>query len=1072
MVKRFVCSLPVVLVSCLLFVGAASAVTPGAGFTIASVATPTNFSAGDNAGCESEKGESLGPLAKCDAYQVTVTNRGSVATREGAPITITDVLPAGLTVQQISLLYSGDPASGFDHGEEDCSMVSVRCEFPEALGPDETLRMTVRVTVNPGAAGSLTDTASVSGGGVTQASTSVQNTNGALAPPFGVNAFDLTPFASDGTTDSQAGGHPYELGTTVSLNNVLRVGPEAEPRDTSVHDVRDVIVDLPLGLVGSALSAPTCTLMQLSTSLPDEGALSGHNPHGCPATDTRVGHILTEPDRSNGQVNSQIFNVTPERGTAAELGFADITGGTHVLHVGVAPTPGGYVLRTTTSEVPQVALDEAIVNFFGNPAARDHSTNIPVAQLTNPSNCSGGPLVAAIHVDSWQNPGRRNPDGTPDFSDPNWASATTTLPPVTGCNQLQFTASIGAQPETTQADTPTGFQFELKVPQNEDPSALATPPLRKAVVTLPVGMNVNPSAAGGLAACSPAQIALGSSSQPSCPAASKIGAVEVETPALAGILQGSVYLATQNENPFHALLAGYIVVDDPTTGVLVKIPGRFEPDLVTGQITATFDESPQLPFSDLKVHFFGGPRATLTTPAGCGAYTTSAQLTPWSAPDSGPPANASDSFQINTGCSGGFNPMFTAGTTSNQAGAFSPLTTTFSRTDQDQNLAGVTLTTPPGLLGILKGIERCPEPQANQGTCGQGSLIGHTTAAVGAGPDPFWVQGGQVFLTGPYKGAPFGLSIVVPAVAGPFNLGNVIVRAAINVDPHTAQITVTSDPLPTILQGIPLDIRTVNVSVDRPGFIFNPTSCEPLAVNAVLSSTQGATARVSSRFQAANCQSLPFKPSFKVSTQAKTSKKGGASLDVKVGYPSGVQANIAKVAVTLPKQLPSRLTTIQQACTEAAFNTNPASCPAGSNIGIATASTPVLASPLVGPAYLVSHGGAAFPDLVIILQGEGVTLDLVGSIDIKHGVTSSAFNSVPDAPINTFELSLPEGPHSALATNIAAKAKGNLCGTTLTMPTTITGQNGAQIKQSTKITVTGCSKVKKKARHKHKKGKK
>jgi hypothetical protein len=294
------------------------------------------------------------------------------------------------------------------------------------------------------------------------------------------------------------------------------------------------------------------------------------------------------------------------------------------------------------------------------------------------------------------------------------------------------------------------------------------------------------------------------------------------------------------------------------------------------------------------------------------------------------------------------------------------------------------------------------------------------------------------------------------------------VRAAINIDPHTAQITVTSDPLPSILQGIPLLLKKVNVTIDRSGFMFNPTDCEPLAVGGTLSSAQGASVSVSSHFQAANCATLPFKPKFTVSTQAKTSKKNGASLDVKLGYPSGAQANIRSVAVTLPKQLPSRLSTIQQACPEATFAANPASCPAGSNIGIGTARTPVLANPLSGPAYLVSHGGASFPDVVVILQGEGVTLDLVGSINIKKSITSSTFASVPDAPISSFELSLPAGPHSGLAAVLPAKAKGNLCGTSLTMPTTMTAQNGAVIKQATKITVTGCPKATRRAQGKKK----
>jgi hypothetical protein len=330
-----------------------------------------------------------------------------------------------------------------------------------------------------------------------------------------------------------------------------------------------------------------------------------------------------------------------------------------------------------------------------------------------------------------------------------------------------------------------------------------------------------------------------------------------------------------------------------------------------------------------------------------------------------------------------------------------------------------------------------------------------------------WVSG-EAFLTGPYGGGPFGLSIVVPVKAGPFDFGVEAVRAAIHVDPHTSQLTIDTPVLPHIVKGIPLQIRTINVEVDRTGFIFNPTDCEPLVVTGTIASTQGATAAVSSHFQAANCAALAFHPKLTASTQAKTSQANGASLDVKIAYPKGTQANIHKVAVSLPKQLPSRLTTIQKACPEATFAVNPAACPAASNIGTATAVTPVLNVPLTGPAYLVSHGGAAFPDLVLILQGQGVTLDIVGSINIdKRGVTSSTFSSVPDAPISSFELNLPVGPHSALTATLPKKARNRLCGSQLVMPTTITGQNGAQIKQSTKIAVTGCHKP---PPRKHKRG--
>jgi hypothetical protein len=597
-------------------------------------------------------------------------------------------------------------------------------------------------------------------------------------------------------------------------------------------------------------------------------------------------------------------------------------------------------------------------------------------------------------------------------------------------------------------------------------------------------MVVNPSSADGLQGCSSAEIDLHGEGPAHCPNAAKVGSVEVTTPLLERPLPGAVYIAKQADNPFNSLLAIYIVVEGQ--GVIVKLAGHVELDPVTGRLKTTFEENPQLPFEDFKLHFFDGPRAPLTTPSSCGAYAATTQLTSWSRGTPIEPTIAP--FTIGTGCIQGFAPSFSAGTTNNQAGADSAFTTTFSRTDQDQNLSAIALTTPPGLLGKLKGVTQCPEPQAGQGECGPESLIGEATTAVGSGSSPYWVKGGKVYLTGPYNGGPFGLSVVVPTTAGPFTLtgnggpGREIVRASIHVDPHTAQITVLSDPLPTILEGIPLQIKTVNVTINREHFIFNPTNCSPLSVAGTIASTQGAAAGVSSPFNATNCAKLPFKPVFTTSTSGKTSKANGASLVVKVSQKPG-EANIHKVNLQLPLVLPARLTTLQKACTEAQFNANPAGCPVASNIGVATAVTPVLNVPLSGPAYLVSHGGAAFPDVEFILQGQGVTIVLDGATDIKKGITYSKFETVPDAPISSFETVLPQGPHSALAAN------GNLCASTktvsvrkrvtihvhghakrvtktvkhtvsqpLTMPTTITGQNGAQVKQNTKISVTGCPK--------------
>jgi hypothetical protein len=903
----------------------------------------------------------------------------------------------------------------------------------------------------------------------------------------GAAGFDGSFTNANGSADIQAGSHPYAFTTSIQLNRVFseaKTIPDGAPKD--------ITVDLPPGFIGDVNATSKCTPEQLGN------ATNASSPAATCPTSSQVGVVLVDLTEGLGGVNpvyASVFNMVAPVGKPAVFGFEvegvtlyidtkvrtgsdyglssflhDIPGalptlGSTVTLWGVPGDPSHDIQRCVNLEYSLHGNCEEPGYFGGEP----HEFDLPRKPfLTLPTSCAG-PQTVSVTADSWQEPGV--------FAQDSFLTHNGLGEPVgfEGCNQLGFTPTITSQPDTTEAATPSGLQFDLHLPQNDAPEALAEAELKSAVVTLPAGMTVDPSSANGLAACSPAQIDLSGPGPAACPEASKVGTVEAITPVLDHPVKGFVYLAEQGNNPFGSLIALYIGLTDPQTGVVVKLAGHVELDPQTGQLRTVFENIPQLPVEDLKLDFFGGARAPLVTPASCGTFSTASDFTPWSSPYAND-ATPSDPFAITSGvggaaCGNGFAPSFSSGTLNNQAGAFSSFSTTVARSDQEQGLAGVSVTTPAGLLAILKGVERCGEPQASQGSCGAGSLIGHVTAVAGAGPTPVSV-GGQVFLTGPYRGAPFGLSIVVPAIAGPFNLGTVVVRAAIHVDPHSAQITVVSDPLPTILQGVQLLVKKVNVSIDRPGFMFNPTSCDPLSVGGTLTSAQGASAHVSDHFQAANCAALAFKPVFTVSTQASTSKKNGASLDVKVGYPKGAQANIRSVAVTLPKALPSRLTTIQQACPEATFNQNPASCPAGSNIGFATASTPVLSSPVTGPAYLVSHGGAAFPNLVLILQGEGVTLELIGSINIKKSVTSSAFTAVPDAPISSFELKLPEGPHSGLAAVLPAKAKGSLCGTSLTMPTTMTGQNGAVLKQNTKIAVTGCAKPKKKGKAKKSKAKK
>jgi hypothetical protein len=613
--------------------------------------------------------------------------------------------------------------------------------------------------------------------------------------------------------------------------------------------------------------------------------------------------------------------------------------------------------------------------------------------------------------------------------------------------------------------------------------------LKKAVVTLPAGLSLNPSSANGLEACSESQIGyLGSSFPspnpirfnevaPTCSDGSKLGTFEIATPLLEEKLEGTIYLAAQEENPFGSLIALYLVVESPRFGITLKLAGEVKPDPSTGQLTATFDNNPQLPFEDLTLNFRGGgPRSELATPEVCGSYKTTGSLTPWSA-EAGETAQIDEpGFTVTGPCAASaasrpFAPSFEAGATNPVAGSYSPLVIKVNRNDGEQELTSLNFTLPEGLIGNLASVPYCSDAaieaarsksgRAEQASpsCPAASQIGTVDAAAGVGSEPIHV-GGHAYMAGPYEGAPLSAVVITPAVAGPFDLGDVVVRAPLFVNSTTAQITAKSDALPTILKGIPLKLRSVAITLDRPNFTFNPTSCAAMAVTASIGSSNGATASPSNRFQVGGCAALPFKPTLSASTGGKASKANGASLTVKIAAKPG-ETNIHKVNLQLPVTLPSRLTTLQKACTEAVFNANPAACPAESVIGSATAHTSILQVPLSGPAYLVSHGGAAFPDVEFVLQaderGGNIEIVLDGGTQIKKGITYSNFETVPDAPISSFETVLPTGPHSILTANLPSADKYNLCGQALKMPTTLTGQNGAVLKQSTPITVTGCA---------------
>jgi hypothetical protein len=912
---------------------------------------------------------------------------------------------------------------------------------------------------------------------------------------------------------TQAGGHPVAL--TFKIRFPTEEGELSHELDPT-QDAKDIVTTLPAGLLGNPTALPTCSLSVLTGG------------HASCSPDAQVGDVRIELTNKK-EALAPIYNVTPEVGQSAEFAL-EIQGSETFLTAHLVRSAEGYAITVEDNGITPIGVIEAELTFWGVPAesrfdwlrglrcsssdgveplctsfivgGNESSGAAPVPFLTMPTDCSVGPEDAMVRTDSWERPGKIGINGaySRQFKTADWQ-----MPGVTGCGALPFAPGIEVEPDTSLADEPVGLGVDLKVPQSEEPGTLAAPEVRDAVVTLPEGMSISPGIVDGLQACNQSgpeginftgpeseerglngewQLAPGH-----CPDASTVGTAEAITPLLGSPVRGHVYLArpgcggagqavcTEEDALDGNLYQLYLELGGTgelgNAGVNIKVPGYTDANPATGQLTTKFLNNPQLPFSELKIHLNGGPRAPLDNPAACGEALTASDFTPWSLPGitsegiavpgttDGTP---SSHFDVQ-GCSNPqpFNPGFVAGTVSPRAGAFSSFTLNITRGDREQFIKGVQVHTPPGLLGMLSSVTLCQEPAADAGTCPESSLIGTTRVASGAGSHPFEIEG-KIYLTKGYGGAPFGLSIVTPAVAGPFNLGLVVVRARIGVDPDNSALTVTTDEtgphaLPQIIFGVPLRLQRITVNIDRPGFMFNPTSCSAQQVTARFSGTGQAVAQASSPFAASGCRSLAFKPSFAVSTNGHTTRRFGASLDVHLTYPKnamGSEANIAKVKVELPKQLPANSEALKKACLASVFEANPAACPSASVVGIVKASTPVLPVALSGPVYFVSHGGAQFPSLVVVLQGDGVRVDLEGEtfINKKTNVTSSTFKTVPDVPVTSFELYLPQGKYSALAAN------GNLCKVKggLKMPTEFVAQNGAVLHQQTKIEVTGCGK--------------
>jgi hypothetical protein len=936
--------------------------------------------------------------------------------------------------------------------------------------------------------------------------------------PLGSNHFEFVnvPYQPAFT---QAGGHPWGLTTTIGLTSeeVPAPGLEGLMVPVPTRDPRDIVASLPPGLLGNPMAVPRCPLTQVTSSSEQ-----------CP-TDTQIGDYVVEEDGGSELLAPIVNVTPEKGQSAEFALENTVKIDTPLLTAHLVRTKLGYGFTVASNEIPVTGITHVEAMFWGVPADPSHDpmrgricrrnlqagplvcegggarTGLsPVPFLSMPTDCSAGPEQATLRADSWEEPGSVGVNGQYR----GYAEETAVLPGMTGCNLLSFKPEIELEPDKLIADEPVGVGVNVDMPQPELPGVNATPHLRNAIVTLPEGMSVSPGVVDGILACDAVgpdginiegplseekglsgelQLAAGH-----CPDASIVGTAEAITPLLEVPVRGHVYLArpgcggaghldcTEQDALDGNLYKLYLELggtgEFANVGIQIKVEGKTEANPATGQLTTVFEQNPQAPFSELRIKLNGGPRAPIDNPTVCGPAITTSDFRPWSAPGitpapeslsmpGTPDATPSSFFEVE-GCSNPtpFNPSLLAGAVTPQAGQFSSFTLNLSRQDREQFVKGIQVHTPPGLLGMLSSVPLCGQGEAEAGSCSAASKIGTTRVASGAGSHPFEIEG-NVYLTGPYEGAPFGLSIVTHAVAGPFNLGLVIVRARIDVDPQTSELTVTTDEtgpraIPQIIFGVPLRLQRLTVNIDRPNFMFNPTNCKAQQIKAIVSGNQNATKTVQSPFAVGGCKSLAFKQKFTVSTRGRTSRTSGASLDAKLSYPVsalGNDANIARVKVDLPRQLPSRLTTLQKACPSATFDRNPASCPAASVVGVVRARTPLLPVGLAGPVYFVSHGGEAFPSLIVVMQGDGVRVDLTGTTFIsKAGITSSTFKTVPDVPVNTFELYLPQGKYSALAAN------GNLCKSAgkLKMPTEFVGQNGAVLKQTIQIRVTGCKAAK------------
>jgi hypothetical protein len=888
--------------------------------------------------------------------------------------------------------------------------------------------------------------ATVSGGGAPAPASDVDEFTFEPAI-FKLESFEAKVVDAEGNDYTKAGGHAFAGIADFEFSRKRVLLPE-NPTPLSafnpVEHIKQVITDVPRGFVGNARAVPELCAgpaAVLAKTCPEDSMIGG--------IEIRVtGADALEP----------IYAIEHEFGTPAQFAFSDPLFNVYTLSARLRPEEG-YAVSFELAPAPKTAIMGSTVTFcnfgaksFGSGGVQCHEADEPgsnpIPLFTNPTRCDDDPPVTVARVNSWEHPDQ--------FIVEEFTNA-----PITECEAVKFEPKATLVPTNREADSPTGLDVEVKVPTEglEDPKGISQAHMKRVRVTFPEGMSVNASAGHGLGSCSAQQVKLKTNDPISCPESSKFGSLEIETPILENTLEGDVYIAKQGDVG-GALIGFYIVFDSKEDGILIKIPARVDPDPVTGQLVVTVDESPEAPFSKATLHFPSGPRATLLNPPKCGSYEIKTEISPWSAKDPDNPTAAetvtqTSPYEVTQGPNGGPCPSgelkarMSAGTTNPLAGQTSPFVVGLDREDGTQRFKGLSMQVPRGITAYLRGVPYCPEqtiasiktaPGTGQAeidnpSCPAASQVGTAAAGAGAGPNPLYVDTGKLYLAGPYKGAPASLVLVAPAVAGPLDLGSVVVRTAIYIDPETARITAVSDPIPTMLHGILLGIRDIRVNIDRPNFTLNPTSCEEKSVDALITGESGATLNLANRFQVGGCENLGFKPTTKIELIGGTKRGAHPGLRGVLSARAG-DANIGRIAVTIPRSEFLDQAHIRTICTRVQFAAK--QCPKGSLYGYAKAFTPLLDFPVEGPVYLRSSSNK-LPDLVVAVRGpehQPIESAVVGRIDSIRGQIRTIFESVPDVPLSKVILTMQGGEKGLLVNS------RDICAERFRANVKMTAQNG------------------------------